>query len=103
MRGWRKKTALGLLALATVAGLAGAEYSSGRAAPAARDGGADAEAEEGDFSRAVDPERFRKGNYEWDTQELIASGLTALHKENRKILQGLAEIKERIRRLEAKD
>lgn len=102
MRSWRGKAVLGLLALAATGGLARAEYSSSRVGPAARDGGAD-EGEEGDFNRVVDLQRFRKGNPEWDTQELIVSGLTALHKENQKILQELAEIKERIRRLEGKD
>ena len=102
MKTWRGKTALGLLALAVMGAPARAEYSSGRAGPAARDGGVDA-GEGDDFKRAVDLQRFRKGNAEWDTQELIASGLTALHKENQKILQELAEIKGRMRRLEGKD
>lgn len=99
-RRWTGAAALGLLALAAMEGTARAEYT--RPAPAARDGGAD-EGEEDGFNRAVDLERFRKGNYAWDTQELIASGFTALHKENQRILRELEEIKERIGRLEGKD
>lgn len=57
--------------------------------------------EEGDFERSVDLGRFRKGNLEWDTQELIASGFTALHRENQKILKELAEIKQALAGLQA--
>ena len=66
-------------------------------------GGEGAAAEDGAFRRAVDLKRFRNKNFEWDTQELIASGLTALHEENRRILKELREIKERIGRLEEKE
>ena len=58
---------------------------------------------EGDsFYASVDLARFRRGNGEWDTQELIASGLTALHQEHVQILRELGEIKSRIARLEGK-
>jgi len=53
------------------------------------------------FERSVDLKRLRTGNGEWDTQELVASGLTALHRENEQILQELAEIKAAIQRIEA--
>lgn len=53
------------------------------------------------FERSVDLQRFRKGNFEWDTQELIASGMTALHREQLQILQELEEIKARLARLES--
>ena len=59
-------------------------------------------AQEDSFGSAVDLNRFRKGNGEWDTQELVASGLTALHQENLQILRELQDIKSRIARLEAK-
>ena len=59
-------------------------------------------AQEDPFGAAVDLARFRKGNGEWDTQELVASGLTALHQENVQILKELQDIKSKIARLEAK-
>ena len=101
MRAWRRTAtaALGLLALAAMGGAARAEYS--RSAPAARDG-ADDEGEGADFSRAVDLQRFRKGSIAWDTQELIESGLTALHEEHQQILRELEDIKRRITHLEEK-
>ena len=48
------------------------------------------------FSDAVNLSRFRKGNTEWDTQELIVSGLTALHEENVRILNRLDRIESRL-------
>ncbi|MBI3322653.1 MAG: hypothetical protein HYZ94_03115 [Candidatus Omnitrophica bacterium] len=108
MRTWRGATTLGLLsllALAVVVEAARAEYTP-RGAAAGRAGGVDAGAAgagEDEFSRAVDLSRFRKGNIGWDTQELIVSGLTALHRENQRILRELEEIKETLSRLEAKD
>ena len=58
---------------------------------------------EGDsFNASVDLARFRRGNGEWDTQELVASGLTALHQENVQILKELQDIKSRLARLEGK-
>ncbi len=99
MRAWRRTAAaaLSLLALAA-ADTAQAEYS--RSAPAARGGAADDGGEEDAFSRAVDLQRFRKGSIEWDTQELIESGLTALHEEHQQILRELGEIKRRITQIE---
>ncbi len=85
------------LAWAIFSGIARAEYernampSKTRAGSAAR----------GDFDQAVDLARFRKGNIEWDTQELIKSGMTALHQEHLQILEELAELKEQLRRIEA--
>lgn len=55
--------------------------------------GYDSSEAEGEFSDSVDLDRFRKGNIEWDTQELIASGFTALHREHQEILRQLKEIK----------
>jgi len=52
------------------------------------------------FSDAVDLSRFRKGNYEWDTQTLIVSGLTALHEEHVRILNKLDKIESRLERVE---
>ena len=52
------------------------------------------------FQRAVDPGRFRKGNPDWDTQELIASGLAALHEEHAQILKQIEELKTAVSRLE---
>ena len=51
---------------------------------------------EEEFSDSVDLNRFRKGNIEWDTQELIASGLAALHREHQEILKQIKEIKEEL-------
>ena len=54
------------------------------------------------FDRAVDLNRFRKGNIEWDTQELIASGMAALHREHVEIRGEIAELKAAIERLQEK-
>ena len=59
-----------------------------------------ARAETDEFRDAVDLSKHRKGNLEWDTQELIASGLTALHEEHQRILLKLGEIQDRLSRLE---
>ena len=56
--------------------------------------------EEGGFDESVDPANFRKGNFEWDTQELIASGFKALHQDNERILRELADLKASLRKLE---
>ena len=53
-----------------------------------------------DFARAVDLERFRKGNEYWDVQELVASGLTALHRDHVRILEQLEGLKAKIKQLE---
>ena len=52
------------------------------------------------FSDAVDLKHYRKGNLEWYTQELIASGLTALHKEHIEILDALGRMQARLERME---
>lgn len=48
------------------------------------------------FEDAVDLKRFRKGNLEWDTQEMIASGFRALHEDHLRVLKELEELKEQI-------
>lgn len=78
-------------ALATLCGVARAEYkrpSRELAEPA------------GSFEEAVDLSRYRKGNFEWDTQELIASGMKALHEEQLRILETLDRIESRLNKLE---
>jgi len=45
------------------------------------------------FERAVDLSRFRKGNYEWDTQEYLRSGFTALHGEHLQLLKEVAALR----------
>lgn len=52
------------------------------------------------FEESVDLERFRKGHVGWDTQELLASGLTALHREHEEILKELRELRAAISRLQ---
>ncbi len=54
------------------------------------------------FEDSVDLEQFRQGNIEWDTQELIASGMKALHREHQKIVQELEQVKASLKRLEEK-
>jgi len=66
------------------------------------EGGEGGEGGEDAFSAAVDPARFRKGNPEWDTQELVANGMKALHQEHLQILRELREVKARLSRLEGK-
>ncbi len=56
--------------------------------------------ESGWFSDAVDLSRHRTGNSDWDTQQLIADGLTALHEEQVKILSKLDQIEARLERME---
>ena len=51
------------------------------------------------FDDAVDVTRFRKGNPEWDSQQLMVSGMTALHQEQQEILKELQEIKSAVRQL----
>ncbi len=92
--------ALGLLL--TAAGSPGVARAEDGYGGSGAGGGGEAAGDEA-FRRAVDLNRFRNKNFEWDTQELIASGLTALHEENRRILKELREIKERIGRLEEKE
>ena len=78
---------------AALGGIARAEYKT----PSR-----EAVASGGSFDEAVDPSRFRKGNLAWDTQELIASGLKALHEEQVRILDRLDRIQSRLDQLENK-
>lgn len=64
----------------------------------------DAEAaptEQDRFERAVDLTRFRQGNYEWDTQEFVKSGFTALHEEHVQLLHELAALRAEVATLAA--
>lgn len=54
------------------------------------------------FDREVSLDRFRRGNPDWDTQELIASGFNALHKEHQQILEKLDQLEERLLKMERK-
>lgn len=86
--------ALSLLAVAGL-GLAAAPVEAQyRPPPAPKE-----EAKEEETFEAVDLKRFRKGRIDWDTQELIASGLTALHQEHREILKGLEELRTQLGQL----
>ncbi len=53
------------------------------------------------FERAVDLSRFRKGNYEWDTQEYLRSGFLALHAEHLQLLKELAALRAEVQQLSA--
>ncbi len=53
-----------------------------------------------DFSQSVDLSRFRRGNIEWDTQELVASGFQALHRDHVKMMEQLEEIKAALKEIE---
>ncbi len=55
-----------------------------------------------EFGDAVSLKQFRRGNIGWDTQELIASGLTALHKEHLEILKELRELRGKLEELQQK-
>ena len=52
------------------------------------------------FDETVDPSRFRKGNPDWDTQNLIANGMKALHEEQIRILDKLGRIESRLEKLD---
>lgn len=79
-------------ALAALGGVAWAEYKKpSSSGPAERPA---------TFEEAVDLSRYRKGNLEWDTQELIASGMKALHEEQLRILEKLDRIESRLNKLE---
>ncbi len=89
----KRRVVIGMVvcALAALGGVARAEYkkpSSGPAESPAR------------FEEAMDLSRYRKGNLEWDTQELIASGMKALHEEHLRILDKLDRIESRLNKLE---
>ncbi len=55
-----------------------------------------------EFGDAVSLKRFRRGSIGWDTQELIASGLTALHKEHLEILKELRELRGKLGELQGR-
>ncbi len=80
--------------LAALWGVARADYRPPQKQEAASQGSSDR------FNDAVDLSRFRKGNYEWDTQALIVSGLTALHEDQVRILEQLDQIESRLKQLE---
>lgn len=52
------------------------------------------------FDREISLDRFRRGNPDWDTQELVASGFNALHKEHQQILEKLDQLEERLLKME---
>lgn len=93
MKHWTFRTALIGTALALLWGVAHAQYR-----PAPRK---EAPVERDEFGEAVSLQRFRKtGNIAWDTQELIRSGLTALHEEHREILREVEALRGRLQGLE---
>ena len=78
--------------LAALCGVARADYQRPSREPAGP---------AGSFDEAVDPSRYRKGHSDWDTQELIAGGLKALHEEQMRILEKLDRIESRLNELES--
>jgi len=85
-----KRWIVGLLIFgwaAAVVELAVADYRSSPSSDRKKSGEADS------FDQVVDLKKFRRGNYEWDTQELIKSGLTALHGEHLQILSEIRELR----------
>lgn len=94
-RFWRGAMVLGLV-LTAAGGVAQAQYSRSREEERR------VEALERAFSGAVDPNRFRTGNPDWDTQEMLASGLTALHAEHLRILEELEQLKRELRQLQGR-
>ncbi len=52
------------------------------------------------FNSAVNLKKFRTGNPDWDTQELVSSGLTALHQEHLRILEELDKLRAQISDIE---
>ena len=78
----------------TLLGSAQADY--GKPAPSERT----RSSEEDGFESLMDLNRVRKGNFEWDTQQLIANGFLALHRENQKILRELEALKSEVQKLE---
>lgn len=92
MRRWM--IGIGVLSLG-LAGFPGAAQAQYRPSPR-REESPEAET----FDDAVNLKRFRKGNIGWDTQELIASGMKALHEEQIRILKKLDRIESRLNELE---
>ena len=93
---------LGLLLTATGSRGSAQAAERGYGDSGAGGGGAAAgeEEQDGGFQRAVDLKRFRNKNFEWDTQELIASGFRALHRDNQQVLKELAELKATVKRID---
>ena len=94
MKQWTVRFITAGVVLFSLRGISLAEYDR-------TSGGAYAQTD-GSFDESVSLKRFRKGNLEWDTQELIASGLTALHQEHLQILRELKELKAAVQKIEAK-
>lgn len=51
---------------------------------------------------ALNLKHFRKGTYDWDTQEMIISGFNTLHRENARISKEIGELKAEIAKLKEK-
>ena len=92
MRRWIAGMGFAAVVLLFLAGLAQAKSQP----PAVKKKSA---TQEESFDKSVDLKKFRKGNFDWDTQELIASGFTALHQDHEEILKELAELKTEIAKL----
>ncbi len=93
MRRWTFGVLAFSLALIAAWGIALAQYRHEAEKPRETTG-------DGSFEGAVDLDRFRQGNLEWDTQELIASGFRALHRDNQQVLKELAELKATVKRID---
>lgn len=85
-----------LLACVGIVSVAQAQYERRTSASQDR-----SSSENNSFDESVDPENFRHGNFEWDTQELIAGGFKALHQDHEKILRDLADVKASLKKLES--
>lgn len=93
MRHWMIWMVVTVIGLGAWFGLAHADY--GRRVPQKS-----AASSEDSFEQMMDLNRVRKGNFEWDTQKLIADGFTALHREHVQILEEMIDIKSRLKELE---
>ncbi len=90
---------MALISVGVLAALGGLAFGQYRPPPAP----GEKESAEGDsFERSVDLKRYRKGSPQWNTQELITSGMTALHEEHLKILRELESLKREIHQLKEK-
>ena len=94
MRRLLQAVTLGILFF-SCGGISQAEY---RKEPSTRSNLTEEETSQG----IIDLKRYRKGNYEWDTQEMIAAGFNTLHRENQRILEELHALKTEIARLKEK-
>ncbi len=52
-----------------------------------------------DFEQSVDLARFRRGNFEWDTQELVASGFKAVHRDSVQMAKRIEKLENQISEL----